>query len=157
MLGFEGYSYTTTLGRKRVVLSNNAEVSSLNFNSMTAPSKKMCGEKISFTAESERSLLEALPHDILIKVLCGVDHEDLEQLLLVSQTIRRATEIARRMHFEYSTPKKKIFGLRPPFGSSGFESIEPPNAPLGKHKSRLSAKYLGGISVALFPSTDEEQ
>ncbi|KAL2343959.1 hypothetical protein Fmac_005244 [Flemingia macrophylla] len=157
VLGLEGYSYTTALGRKRVVLSNYVSVPSLNSSSVTTPSKRMCSEKKNCNDESGRSRLEALPRDILIKVLCGVDHEDLEQLVHVSQTIREATQIARRMHFEYSTPKKKIFALRPPFGSSGVESIEPPNAPLGKRKSRLSGKHLGGISMALFPSTDEEQ
>ncbi|TKY59344.1 F-box protein [Spatholobus suberectus] len=158
-LGFEGYSYTTALGRKRVVLLNNVEASSLNSNSAMTPLKRVCSEKI--TSNSERSRLEALPLDILIRVLCGVDHEDLEQLVHVSKTIREATEIARRMHFEYSTPKKKTFALRRLFdiegAASGFEEIEAPNAPLRKPKSRLSGKNLAGISVALFTSTNEEE
>ncbi|XP_027347737.1 F-box protein At1g61340-like [Abrus precatorius] len=158
-LGFEGYSYTRALGRKRVVVSNNGESSSLDSNSAMTPLKRMCSGRINFN--SERSRLEALPLDILIRVLCGVDHEDLGQLVQVSRAIREATEIARRLHFEYSTPKKKTFALRSPFGvegaGGGFEEIEAPNAPLRKSKSRLSGKNLAGISVALFASSNEEQ
>lgn len=68
------------------------------------------------------------------------------------------TEIARDFHFEYSTPKKKTFGFRSPFDiedANEFEEIEAPKAPLRKSvKSRLSGKNLGGISVALFGSTE---
>ncbi|KAK7362948.1 hypothetical protein VNO77_05073 [Canavalia gladiata] len=158
LLGFEGYSYTRTLGRKRVVVSNNAEASSLDSNSPMTPLKRMCSGRITFN--SERSRLEGLPLDILIRVLCGVDHEDLEKLVHVSRAIREATEIARRLHFEYSTPKKKAFVSRTPFDmevGGGFEETEAPNAPLRKPKSRLSGKNLAGISVALFASTNEEQ
>lgn len=158
-LGFEGYSYTTALGRKRVVLLNNVEASSLNCNSVMPRLKRMCSDKS--TLNAEKSSLEALPLDVLIRVLCGVDHEDLGRLVQVSKTIKEATEIARRMHFEYSTPKKKTFPIRGPFGSDDvgeFEDIEAPNAPLRKPKSRFSGKSLAGISVALFASnsTDEE-
>ncbi|KAG5010532.1 F-box protein [Glycine soja] len=153
-LGFEGYSYTTTLGRKRVVLLHN-EASSLNSNSAVNPLKRMCSGK--FTFDSERSRLEALPLDVLIRVLCGVDHEDLEQLVRVSKTVREAAEIARRMHFEYSTPKKKTFAIPKPFdieGAGGFEEIDTPNAPLRKPKSKLIGKNLASISVALFASAN---
>ena len=64
-LGFEGYSYTTTLGRKRVVLLHN-EASSLNSNSAVNPLKRMCSGK--FTFDSERSRLEALPLDVLVSM-----------------------------------------------------------------------------------------
>nr|AFK39960.1 unknown [Lotus japonicus] len=152
-LGFEGYSFARTLsmGRKRVVVTNNVEN-----DSVMTPLKRVCSGRINFN--SERSRLEALPLDVLIRVLCGVDHEDLEQLLHVSKTIREATEIARDFHFEYSTPKKKTFGFRSPFDiedANEFEEIEAPKAPLRKSvKSKLSGKNLGGISVALFGSTE---
>jgi len=57
-LGFEGYSYTTALGRKRVALVHNVEVLS--------PLKRTRSEKITF--DSERSPLEALPLEILVSV-----------------------------------------------------------------------------------------
>ncbi|KAJ1388097.1 F-box-like domain superfamily [Sesbania bispinosa] len=155
-LGFEGYSYTRALGRKRVVVSNNVEASPLDSSPVMTPLKRVCSGRI--TINEERSRLEALPLDILIRVLCGVDHEDLKQLLLVSKTIREATEIAKKLHFEYSTPKKKIFAFRTPLDlqedGSGFQEIETPKAPLRKSKSRLSGRNLAGISVALFSSTE---
>ncbi|KAK7400483.1 hypothetical protein VNO78_11691 [Psophocarpus tetragonolobus] len=158
-LGLEGYTYTTALGRKRVVLLHNVGgASSPNSNSGMTSLKRMCSEKINLN--SERSRLETLPLDILIRVLCGVDHEDLRQLVRVSKTIREATEIARWMHFEYSTPKKKTFVLGGAFdieGANGFEESEAPNAPLRKRQSKLIGKNLASISVALFASTTAEQ
>ncbi|BAT73800.1 hypothetical protein VIGAN_01133600 [Vigna angularis var. angularis] len=145
-LGFEGYSYTTALGRKRVVLLHNVEVLS--------PLKRTRSEKITF--DSETSPLEALPLEILVvKVLCGVDHEDLEQLVRVSKTVREATEIARKTNFEYRTPKKKTFAISVPYGVEG-EEIEAPNAPLRKPKSKLIGKNLSSITMALFASPTKE-
>lgn len=66
-------------------------------------------------------------------------------------------EIAKRMHFEYSTPKKKTFAFLAPVDlgdASGFEEIETPKAPLRKSKARLNGGNLAGISVALFASTE---
>ncbi|RYR29432.1 hypothetical protein Ahy_B01g053805 [Arachis hypogaea] len=105
---FEGYNFTRTrsLGRKKVV-SGNVKGSPLDSETDMALLKRVCSGRFNFN--SERSLLEALPLDILIRVLCGVNHEDLEQLLHVSKTISEAAEVAKRFHFEYSTPKKKTF------------------------------------------------
>ncbi|XP_061352392.1 F-box protein At1g61340-like [Gastrolobium bilobum] len=89
--------YTGTLGRKRVMVSNNGEASP-----PLTPLKRMFSGRI--TLNSESSSLKTLPQDILIKVLCGVDHEDLKQLFHVSKTIREATLIAKQ-HFDYTTPK----------------------------------------------------
>ncbi|MED6145141.1 hypothetical protein PIB30_022284 [Stylosanthes scabra] len=158
-IGFEGYNYTRTrsLGRKRVV-SSNVEGSPLDSDPVMTPIKRVCSGRFNFN--SERSLLEALPLDILIRVLCGVDHEDLGQLLYVSKTISEAAEVAKRFHFEYNTPKKKTFDS---FHCSlnfndakGFEEIAAPKAPLRKYKSRLSDGKLASISVALFASNDEQ-
>ena len=70
------------------------------------------------------------------------------------------TEIAKRLHFEYSTPKKKTFvAFHSPIGvedANGFEEIEAPKAPLRKSKSRLNGGKLASISVALFASMDEQ-
>ncbi|KAK7412272.1 hypothetical protein VNO78_03724 [Psophocarpus tetragonolobus] len=150
----DSYCYTLTLGRKRVVVSNDVETSP----QVTTPFKRMCSKKIS--PNSERSLLEALPQDILVKVLCGVDHEDLKQLFHVSRTIREATLIAKELHFEYSTPKKRSLTFLNRFdleNANGLKEIQAPNAPLRKSKSRLNGKKLADISLALFSFMDEEE
>ena len=71
------------------------------------------------------------------------------------------TEIAKRLHFEYSTPKKKTFAaFHSPIDvedANGFEEIEAPKAPLRKSKSMLDGGKLASISVALFASMDKEQ
>lgn len=66
------------------------------------------------------------------------------------------TLIAKRLHFEFSTPRKTL-----PFRNVfdvDTDEVEPPNAPkLSKiTRSRLSRKRLAEISVALFASDGEE-
>jgi hypothetical protein len=152
-LGFDSYSYGRALSRKRIVISNNDEASSHEIDSIqvTSSLKRICSGK--FNLISEKSRLESLPQDLLVRVLCCVDHDDLEQLFNVSTTIREASEIAKQMHFEFSTPKKNTVAVRSPFDiENGFDEIEAPNAPmlLKKSKPRLSAKKLAGISISLF-------
>ncbi|KAG4948400.1 hypothetical protein JHK82_041583 [Glycine max] len=114
----------------------------------------MCNGRISLNSES--SLLETLPRDILVRVSCGVDHEDLKQLFNVSRTIRE------KLHFDVSTPKKKTFVFLNPFDfedTNGFKKNEAPNVPLTKEKSksRLNGKKLdANISQVLFAFMDEE-
>ncbi|KAK7327969.1 hypothetical protein VNO77_22063 [Canavalia gladiata] len=151
-IGLTSYSHTRTLGRKRVLVSNNFESSS-----QAPPLKRICSDRISQI--SERFPLEVLPWDILVHVLCCVDHDDLKQLILVSKAIKEATLIAKEWHFEYSTPKKKSFTFQNPFSmedANRFQEIEAPNAPLRKSRSRFNEKKLASISVALFASMDEE-
>ncbi|GAU33527.1 hypothetical protein TSUD_386720, partial [Trifolium subterraneum] len=76
-------------------------------NSYVTPLKKrVCSAHI--------SPLEALPQDILLHVLCGVDHDDLEQLFRVSKIIREATLIVEESHFNFSTPKSYLIEVKTP-------------------------------------------
>ncbi|XP_052181927.1 F-box protein SKIP27-like, partial [Diospyros lotus] len=63
-----------------------------------------------------------------IRVLCGVDHDDLKQLFHVSKTIREATLIAKQWHFAYSTPAKTS-AFRNSIDLEDTGDIEAPNAP----------------------------
>uniref|UniRef100_A0A5B6ZYY7 F-box domain-containing protein n=1 Tax=Davidia involucrata TaxID=16924 RepID=A0A5B6ZYY7_DAVIN len=152
-LGLEFVRYTRSFGRKRIVISNNMVIDA----TVTTPTKKQCCEILN----SEKSLLEALPQDILIRILCGVNHDDLKQLFHVSKLIREATLIAKQWHFAYSTPTKtSAFRDSIDLGdSTEFDEVEAPNAPkqLGCYRSRLNGKKLADISVALFAAPDEEQ
>ncbi|XP_018436068.2 F-box protein At1g61340-like [Raphanus sativus] len=95
--------------------------------------------------------LETLPQDILIRIICGVEHGDLKQLFNVSKTIREATLIAKKYHFEYSTPRKTLFL------GDGFDTMinleDDIEVPLVK-KHRLfritCQNKVSKISVALF-------
>ncbi|GJY60322.1 RNA-directed DNA polymerase, eukaryota, reverse transcriptase zinc-binding domain protein [Tanacetum coccineum] len=122
---------------------------------MVTPKKRAIGNCFGV----ERSFLEALPQDVLIKVLCGVEHDDLKRLFHVSKPIREAAMIAKKLHFEYSTPKKiPAFRCSVDQSSLEFDEIEAPNAPrqLRVARSRLNKKKLANLSVALFASSDEE-
>lgn len=156
-LGLGFVRYRRSMSGKRIAISSNMEVDS------TPTLKKPCLDRT--PAAPNKSLLEALPQDILIRILCGVDHDDLKQLYSVSKPIREAALIAKQCHFAYSTPTKK----RLPFRNStnlGDEDIleeveaEAPGAPKQswphRARTRLSAKKLAGISVALFASPIEE-
>lgn len=52
------------------------------------------------------SRLEALPMDLLVKILCHLHHDQLRPLFHVSQRIRKAVEIARQVYFNYTTPDR---------------------------------------------------
>lgn len=72
------------------------------------------------------------------------------------------TLIAKKLHFEYSTPKKNLgfrknIYLQDDFGEFNEVVVAPPNAPrqIRVGRSRLIGKKLADISVALFRSDDD--
>lgn len=162
-------SLSFSLGRKRVLISRNSctlEEFVADFESL-APMKRRCGEQndeqIEQVSRRNSSLLEALPQEILIKVVCGVDHDDLKQLINVSKTIRDATVIAKQLHFAFSTPSKtKVFRnsidlLNNPMD---FDECEAPNAPKQVRRTnrpRISEKKLEDVSIALFADEEDEE
>lgn len=142
--------FSTSFGRKRIVISNLSGDSSPK-----TPTKKRCGGLNTVVMDLERSPLEALPNDVLVRILCGVDHEDLNQLSHVSKSIREATLVAKQSHFAYSTPKKvRAFRTAIDFEDSGDvgDEIETPKAPKQSRpiKSQLYGRNLDSISVNLF-------
>ncbi|WJZ96290.1 hypothetical protein VitviT2T_014989 [Vitis vinifera] len=155
-LGLGFAPVTRSLSRKRILVSSNTESSSPS-SVLRTPLKRRCGEMVE--EKAEKSMLEAMPQDILIRILCGVDHDDLKQLFHVSNTIRDATLIAKKSHFAYSTPSKVQTFRSPldPEESSGFDDLQTPDAPKqSRHfRSRLRGRKLSGIAIALF-SSDEE-
>ncbi|XP_004234134.1 F-box protein At1g61340 [Solanum lycopersicum] len=144
-----GIVRSTSIGRKRVTLSNSGDV---NFVS-TTPTKRICSQN-SFSTD-DKSDLETLPKDILIKIVCRADHDDLKSLFHVSRTLREASVIAKGWHFDFSTPKKTL-PFRDALDVEEFvdndEEEKAPNAPMQSKmaRSRFNSKKLAGISVALF-------
>ncbi|GFQ01809.1 F-box protein at1g61340 [Phtheirospermum japonicum] len=152
-----GLVRSTSFGRKRVALANVGMKVKNDDCVVTTPSKRHCFDQDSFFSE-EKSVLENLPQEILIKILCGVEHDDLKRLFFVSRAVRESTLIAKQHHFAYSTPKKTVgFQNFDYFGD--FNDIEAPNAPKQSRapRQRLGAKKLADISVALFASGDGEE
>ncbi|XP_068669269.1 F-box protein SKIP27-like isoform X2 [Aristolochia californica] len=144
---------TRAIGRKRVIVSSYLEVSSLS-SPLKTPTTKRRGMQ-----SSSKSRLEALPQDVLVRVLCGVNHDDLKQLFKVSKTIKEAALIAKQWHFAFSTPRK-IPGVRTFIDSEDgdkFDNLETPEAPKQQRTSRfqLNRKKLADISVSLFQSSSE--
>ncbi|CAN4117436.1 unnamed protein product [Withania somnifera] len=152
-VGF-GLVRSTSFGRKRVCLP---DITDIDFIS-TTPTKKLCRQNSFSTCV--KSPFEALPQDILIRIVCGVDHDDLKRLFHVSKPIREATLVAKRWHFEYSTPRKTL-GFKNATDMENWgecDDAEVPNAPRQSKflRTRLSQKKLADISVALFTSDGEE-
>ncbi|KAL9672010.1 hypothetical protein QQ045_009584 [Rhodiola kirilowii] len=113
----------------------------------------------SLTRVSDSSL-ETLPEELLIRVLCSVEHADLTQLYRVSHTIRRAALSAKTLHFKYSTPKKTIIAFRNSVDldeSLSDDEFEAPGAPLMKRRRRLERRDdVAAVTVALFTDEGED-
>ncbi|KAF8114162.1 hypothetical protein N665_0040s0017 [Sinapis alba] len=152
-LELELVQYKRGFGRKRILVSDSGDSTFTSPVVRKISSKKLC-DKAS-PASSQSLELEDLHLDILVRIICGVEHEDLKQLFHVSKTVREATLIAKQTHFAYSTPRKASvfqhsrFGL--PFGLGGGDDyeIEAPGAPLQK-RYRFRNKDDSVVSVALF-------
>ncbi|KAK8585279.1 hypothetical protein V6N13_139213 [Hibiscus sabdariffa] len=149
---------TFGLGRKRVGISYETEDLTTPDSTTKVPLlKRQCSERMVLMLPPddyhEKSALQSLPQDVLIRIICGVDHEDLKQLFNVSKSIREATVIAKQSYFAYSTPTKvKAFRTSIDFEESNeLDDIEAPNAPRQwrSHRS-INRKKLVAISVALF-------
>ncbi|PWA56844.1 F-box domain-containing protein [Artemisia annua] len=135
------------LGKRTSLNETDMDIGSMDSDS---PTKK---QTMGNCFDAKRSFLEALPEDVLVRVLCGVQHADLKRLLLVSKTIREATIIAKKNHFEYSTPKEiPAFRCSVDLSSFEFEEVKSPNAPRKSKAapSRLNWKELANLSVVLF-------
>ena len=63
----------------------------IGVNFIGTPLKRRCGKMVE--EDAEKSILESVPQDILIRILCGVDHDDLKQLFHLSSTIRDAVQL----------------------------------------------------------------
>ncbi|MCL7046156.1 hypothetical protein MKW94_013246 [Papaver nudicaule] len=195
--GSDFVNCTRALRRKRITVSNN--MGSFPFNSpIRTPLKKqrsitlLDSENLSLLPQDILSL-ESLPQDILVSILCCVEHEDLKQLVHVSKSMKDAVSnikflvlcvfsyllrvligfcycvfvclfvqalVAKKWHFEFSTPHVKMAALRS-FNSSEDLSrfdMETPNAPgkQGFNRRQISREKLTDIAVALFHSSDEE-
>ncbi|CDO99633.1 unnamed protein product [Coffea canephora] len=150
-----GLVRSTSFGRKRVALPSN-DVMEIDCFDRT-PTKKRCSYEASFFT-SDKSTLEALPQDVLIRILCGVEHDDLKRLFFVSKSLREATLIAKQWHFAYSTPRKTL-GFPNAIDLENldeFNEIEQAPRQVRIPRARLSSKKLADISVALFTSAGEE-
>ncbi|XP_010449053.1 PREDICTED: F-box protein SKIP27-like [Camelina sativa] len=164
-LGLGSVRFTRGLGRKRILISSSVR-QSLSRSAVEIPvvpdsppvKSSLKRQRSSRTiASSEKSRLESLPQDLLIRVICGVDHDDLKSLKLVSKSIREASLVAKSLHFAYTTPRKtrafrNSIDLEEVSDSSRQEDdIEPPNAPHHYRWTKAKRKeQLSSVSVALF-------
>lgn len=149
---------TRGLRRKRIGLYKNAKSSFVDSNLSMTPTpaiKELCRKKP--TLKSEMFALESLPQDVLIRVICGVDHDDLKQLVPVSKAVKEATLIAKESHFAYSTPSKG----RPSLDIHDLSESRNFEMPKARRAVRIRPpiceKKMADITVALFTSPDEER
>ncbi|XP_010529398.2 PREDICTED: F-box protein SKIP27 [Tarenaya hassleriana] len=174
--GFGSVKFTRGLGRKRIVISSGNDQDMLKRRQFSreidlgsdqspvpeSPEKAQLKRQRSgvMVPNSDKSLLESLPQDLLIRVLCGVNHDDLQRLFLVSKSVKEAASIAKRSHFAFSTPKKTPAFRNPiDFDEVSRDSddvIDPPNAPIQRKTYREAPwtknkrKDLSSVSMALF-------
>ncbi|KAI4368180.1 hypothetical protein MLD38_016767 [Melastoma candidum] len=154
-LGLGFVKLSRGLGRKRIVIScAPGNLSCSSDQGFGVPLKRQRSQRLS--PDFDRSRLESLPQDVLIRILCFVDHDDLRQLFMVSKYIREASVVAKQGHFAYTTPRK-VPAFRNPLNwdnSGEFNDIEPPNAPLRPFRKQAIRKNLGDVAAALFPGAE---
>ncbi|CAL9226297.1 unnamed protein product [Arabidopsis halleri] len=162
-LGLGSVRFTRGLGRKRILISSSV-CESLSRSAVeipvtveSSPVKRQRSRRTIVSVYSEKSRLESLPQDLLIRMICGVDHEDLKSLKLVSKSISEASLVAKMLHFAYSTPKKtrafrnSIDIEEISVSSHQEDDIEPPIAPNHYRWTKAKRKeQLSSVSVALF-------
>ncbi|XP_059440108.1 uncharacterized protein LOC132172602 [Corylus avellana] len=73
--------------------------------------------------ESEYSWLESLPPELLDEILCHLRHSQLSDVSHISERITNAVEIAKRSHFNYTTP------TRSPVATASAEHLSPSTPP----------------------------
>lgn len=176
-ISVSGVGFVRSLSRKRILVRSASATEDhhcSDFEGSAGPLKRQCSIDVDAYESPEmntsKSVLESLPQEILIKIICGVDHDDLEQLYQVSKPVYEAAKIARDTHFAYSTPTKiRVFrnwisnSPGKDNHSSGSEEEESaPNAPVrprrfkaSKHvdrklKKKMPEDTLCDISIALF-------
>ncbi|ESQ55225.1 hypothetical protein EUTSA_v10026245mg [Eutrema salsugineum] len=144
------------LGTVRILMSSRVR-KSLSRSAVEIPATESPPVKVkrqrSLTTIAEESPLESLPQELLIRVISGVDHEDLNSLNIVSKSIREASLIAKSLHFAYTTPKKtrQAFRNQIDLDDHQVEDIEPPNAPIHYRWTKAkSNERESKVPVALF-------
>ncbi|KAI3808393.1 hypothetical protein L1987_24343 [Smallanthus sonchifolius] len=112
--------------------------------------------------------LESLPMELLVKILCHLQHDQLRAVFHVSERVRKAVVIARQFYFNYTTPDRSrqeilctATPLPPehyPFASKGdgknkdFKLPATPKAPRHgpRPPSRLKLTEMRQIAAVLF-------
>ncbi|KAJ0264933.1 F-box protein [Hirschfeldia incana] len=102
-LGLGFVRTTRGLGRKRILISKS------NQENVSNSDQNLLKRSKSETTESNNSVLESLHQDILIRVLCHVDHDDLARLKRVSKTIRNAVSSPNHKIIIFLIKHKLIF------------------------------------------------
>ncbi|WOL09708.1 F-box protein [Canna indica] len=179
------------IGKKRIVLETEKEEIDLLNQAENIQNKLPVGSPIRVTPQpaidkakqpklpatpktpqsadcDSESRLEALPTDLLVKILCRLHHDQLRAVFHVSQRIRTAVLLARQIHFNFTTPDRSRQEMlntmtpvpteRWPFVSKangkGMLGSSPhtPKAPRqgNRTRSRLNAVDVRQIAAVLF-------
>ncbi|KAL8152307.1 hypothetical protein V2J09_010067 [Rumex salicifolius] len=163
--------FVRSLSRKRILIRSVSLVeesycSDFDFESdfeSTVPAKRRCGDGGDEYMCTDKSVLESLPQELLIKIICGVNHDDLKQLFHVSKSFNEAAKIAKELHFAFATPSK-IPAFKSPISpgelNNSSEDEQAPNAPLRKAGRRRftdkKKEELADVAVSLFRSDSED-
>nr|XP_010933945.1 F-box protein At4g35930-like [Elaeis guineensis] len=101
--------------------------------------------------------IDSLPLDILVQILCKLNHDELKPSLVVSKSFHNAALMAQQLHFDFSTPAPKKATMA--FADMKDMDMTPgaPSLKLGSRKprtSKLSEEETRKIAVVLFPVAD---
>ncbi|MCO5614917.1 hypothetical protein L7F22_069202 [Adiantum nelumboides] len=102
------------------------------------------------------SLLEELPFDLLLRIVCCLEHDDLRPVSLACKRLLRAVTIAQRCHFSYTTPNRAKEGKSAQIYLSSDEQmasqgtlartfIRPPTPNAPRHSTRPAELRFGDV------------
>lgn len=170
--GFDSSSDKST----NVVLPVEPDISSFpELTEITKQDNLQRTSKIPRAGDQEaESSLETLPVELLVKIMCHLDHDHLKAVFHVSQKIRKAVIQARNLHFNFTTPVRRKQMLKTSssncndhgllsrrtssYGDGIDDSLPPPNTPCApKYCSRLPSiapSDLQEITTVLFKDSE---
>ncbi|KAH9290188.1 hypothetical protein KI387_034305, partial [Taxus chinensis] len=107
-----------TIGKKSIAVNPNCHEDSAEFCSLFHSVRGRMNEELRFTTHVESCFpvvekeenfgketdIDSLPLDVLVHIVCNVQHDELKPLFHVSSKFRDAVLIARKIHFDYTTP-----------------------------------------------------
>ncbi|KAI5073466.1 hypothetical protein GOP47_0011479 [Adiantum capillus-veneris] len=117
------------------------------------------------------SLLESLPLELLVRIVCNLHHDQLKPTFHVSRRLRQAVVVARQCHFDFTTPDRERQDalqlttprgdlswpfIRANAGGSGPSRPPTPKAPRPAPKplqARISLAEMQQLAGPLFPGS----
>eukprot|EP00250_Pteridium_aquilinum_P033814 c6369_g1_i1 orf=346-1122(+) len=90
--------------RKKLLAPKTPLLPSLTTGTIAAPITPVHSSPPVLPDSRGESLLESIPLELLVRIVCNLHHDQLKPAFHVSKRLRQAVLIARQSHFDFTTP-----------------------------------------------------